>query len=183
VKTVCMECGAALEIGDYPFCPHGSIYEQNAQKFDPIVVHRNPDGSYSFPASHDAPVRAGCEKVEIRTLREADRITREVNAREDSQIREQHAHEQSNRDQNRRRNRADLDRLMAGGMWKNREGQVRHGMSAEGREFAARMREYVDSKPRTRPGSANFHIDVFANDSSNREAHADARTNWKSRKG
>jgi hypothetical protein len=166
--TTCSQCGAELQIGDFPFCPHGSIYAQTAQHFDPIVVHQAPDGSYSFPASVDAPVRPGYVKVEIRTLREADRITREVNSREDAAIRQQHHVEQAQREAKRSEYRAQLDR-------------AKERFSPKGREFAEKMREYVNSKRRPGPGSANFHIDVFANDRSNREVHRDARTDWKSR--
>jgi hypothetical protein len=167
--TTCSQCGAELQIGDFPFCPHGSIYAQYAQHFDPIVVHQAPDGSYSFPASVDAPLRPGYAKVEIRTLREADRITREVNSREDAAIRESHHASEAQREATLARNRAQLD-------------QAKARFSPQGREFAARMREYVNSKRRPGPGSANFHIDVFSHDRSNREEYRDARTDWKSRR-
>jgi hypothetical protein len=168
--TTCSQCGAELEIGSWPYCPHGSLYAQPAQHFDPIVVHQAADGSYSFPASVDAPIRPGYRKVEIRTLREADRITREVNSREDAKIEQVHRERQSQLAANVIKSRAELD-------------QAKSRFTPQGREFAAKMREYVNQKRRPGPGRANFHIDVFANDQSNREAHADARTDWKSRKG
>jgi hypothetical protein len=60
-------------------------------------------------------------------------------------------------------------------------------MSAHGRQFLDQAREYQEMKDQqrenSRPRSTNFHIDVFANDSSNREAYRDARTNWQGRKG
>ena len=169
LMTTCGECGAELQIGDWPYCPHGSIHEQNAQHFDPIVVHRDADGAYSFPASVDAPIRPGYERVEIRTLREADRLTREVNSHEDARIREAHYQSEATRDQSRRRNREVLDRL-------------KRRFSPAGLEFADGARRYVDQKPSRPPGSANFHIDVFAHDASNRELHADERTGWQRRK-
>jgi ElaB/YqjD/DUF883 family membrane-anchored ribosome-binding protein len=166
----CVRCGHELQIGDYPFCPHGSIFTQFAQHFDPIVLHQAADGSYSFPASVDAPVRPGYRKVEVRTIQEADRVTREVNSREESKAREIHAQSESMREATLSRNRRDMDKL-------------RDRLSDAGKQFAERARQYVDSKPRRGFQSPNFHMDVFSFDSSNREVHRDDRTGWKGRKG
>jgi len=172
--TVCSECGKEIHIGDFPFCPHDSIYRQTAQHFDPIVLHRSADGSYRFPASADAPVPEGYEKVAVRSIQEADRIAREVNAREDETLRNVQAQSETSRSLTRVRNRAFMD-------------SIRHKLSPAGREYLDRAREYVALKDRerenSRPRSTNFHMDVFANDSSNREQHRDSRTEWKGRKG
>ncbi len=167
--TTCATCGSELSIGDYPFCPHGSIFSQRAQHFDPIVLHQAADGSYSFPASVDAPLRPGYQKVEVRTIQEADRVTREVNAREESHARQIHEQNEAVRDQTLSRSRRDMDRL-------------RERLSPEGRQLADRAREYVNGKQRRAFRSPNFFIDVFAHDSSNREVHRDERTGWKGRK-
>jgi hypothetical protein len=172
--TLCQACGRVLEIGDYPFCPHGSIWSAHAQRFSPIVVHVSQAGEYRFPASVDAPIPAGYRKVEIRTIQEADRISREVNAREDSTLRAVQAQSDTSRSLTRARNRAFMD-------------SIRHKLSPAGREYLDRAREYVAQKDRarenSRPRSTNFFIDVFAHDASNRERHADERTGWKGRKG
>jgi hypothetical protein len=174
----CNQCGKELQIGDYPFCSapggHGSTLPSRAQHFDPIVVHVSHDGEYRFPASTDAPVPAGYAKVEIRTIQEADRISREVNAREDSTLRQVQHQSDAGRAATRARNRAFMNNL-------------RDRMSPAGRQFLDQAREYQEQKDRqrenTRPRSTNFHIEVFANDSSNRESHSDERTGWRSRKG
>lgn len=172
--VACANCGAELQIGDYPFCPHGSIYPNAAQHFDPIVVHVSGDGQYRFPASTDAAVPSGYRKVEIRTIQEADRVSREVNRSEDQTLRAVQRQSDESRMATRSRNRAFMNNL-------------RNRMSAHGRQFLDQAREYQEQKDKqrenSRPRSTNFHIDVFANDSSNREQHRDARTNWQGRKG
>jgi hypothetical protein len=180
--TTCAQCGKELAIGDYPFCPHETIFSQRAQRFDPIIVHRAPDGSYSFPGTSDATVPAGYERVEIRDMRAADRVVGEINRLEDARIREEHYRSTHQREAALARSREVMDRIKAGGAWRTRDGRVMHGLSSEGREFAERAREYVASKQRSGPSSANFHIDVLSHDSSNREPHRDARTEWRARR-
>lgn len=166
---ICKECGQETVIGDWPFCPHGSVLRQRAQHFDPIVLHQAADGSYSFPASADAPLREGYRKVEIRTIQEADKISREMNSKMDSQLRDAHAFNEALHSATLAKHRADVDR-------------IRDRLSARARELADGARAYVDGKRRPGPGPANFHFEVFAFDGSNREAHRDERTDWKSRR-
>ncbi|MGH9438617.1 MAG: hypothetical protein ACRD22_12180, partial [Terriglobia bacterium] len=75
-QAICASCGGELDIGSWPFCKsrsnplgHASTMERNAQHFDPVVVFRKPDGSYSIPG-RDKSTPPGCERVELRTLRE-----------------------------------------------------------------------------------------------------------------
>jgi hypothetical protein len=183
----CVRCGHELRIGDFPWCPHESIYANSAQHFDPIVVHVSGDGQYRFPAATDAPVPSGYRKVEIRTIQEADRISREVNAHEDQTLRAVQSQSDTSRMATRSRNREFIDKLLAGGAWKDSEGNTRHGLSAQARERVEAAREYLAQKDQQRknqrPRSTNFHIEVFSHDSSNREAYRDARTNWQSKRG
>ena len=63
---------------------------------------------------------------------------------------------------------------------------IRHKLSPQARQYLDRAREYIAEKDQrrdnSRPHSTNFHMDVFSNDSSNREQYSDARTEWKGRK-
>lgn len=174
ILTRCTICGQTLRIGDFPFCPHESARSSHAQGFDPIVVHVSADGSYRFPASTSAPVPEGYRALEIRTIQEADRITREVNTQEDVKLREVQAQSDHNRSETRKRNRAFMD-------------SRRDSLSPFTRQFMDRAREYQAIKDQeranSRPRSTNFHMDVFAHDSSNREQHSDERTGWRRRKG
>jgi hypothetical protein len=173
----CPDCGAELQLGDWPFCEgknnHGSIWGSHAQRFSPIVVHQNADGSYYWPGSTDEPVKAGRRKIEIRDIREADRVCREENARQDAALRSVQAQSDTSRSLTRQRNRDFMN-------------SIRHKLSPAGREFLDRAREYQAMKDKERgnskPRSTNFHFDVFAHDSSNREQHSDERTGWRSKK-
>ncbi len=169
----CTECGKELEIGQHPFCPHGYVRGAYAQAFSPIVIHVSADGQYRFPGSTDAAVPEGYRKVELRTIQEADRVTREVNAREDETLRSVQHQSETSRSLTRARNRAFMD-------------GIRSRLSPQAQQYLDRAREYVALKDRERsnvqPRSTNFYMDVFAHDSSNREGHADERTQWKNRK-
>lgn len=172
--TVCVHCNQELSIGDFPFCPHQPIRHAHAQGFDPVVVHVSASGEYRFPGTTDAAVPEGYRKVEIRTIQEADRVAREVNAQEDSKLRDVQRQSETNRLATRARNREFMDR-------------IRHKLSPAAQQYLDRAREYMAEKDQRRandrPRSTNFHFDVFAHDSSNRERYADQRTEWKSRKG
>lgn len=76
-EALCPSCGESLSLGSWPFCAsranptgHTPVHELNAQRFDPVVVFRKPDGSFSFPGRADAPVPHGCERIELKTTRE-----------------------------------------------------------------------------------------------------------------
>lgn len=44
-KTICDECGKELEIGDFPFCPHGKVPKYFNKPFVPYWdEHISPDG-------------------------------------------------------------------------------------------------------------------------------------------
>lgn len=173
--SLCSTCNRVLEIGDYPFCPHESIYARNAQAFDPIVLFQNPEtGAYSFPGSSGAALPAGHRRVEITNLRQADRVTSEINRSENQEIREQWHKEQASRGEKQKARREELKELM-------------RKMTPEGRRAAEQAMEYADRKRERRsmngPKDANFHMDVIAYDSSNRDVHTDRRTDWRGRKG
>jgi hypothetical protein len=172
--VTCNVCNQTVHIGDWPMCPHGSTRCSHAQGFDPIVVHVSADGTYSFPGAVDAPVKAGYRKVEIRTIQEADRVTKEVNAKEDSILRSVHAQSDQSRFATRARNREFID-------------SIKNKLSPAARQRIDQAREYLAQKDarreNTRPRATNFHMDVFSQDSSNREVHRDERTGWKGRKG
>lgn len=171
--STCPSCGHELHIGDFPFCEpgggHSPARSVNAALFDPVVIHRDAAGNIRYPANIHAPVPEGYQKVELRTVGEVRRFEAEVNQREHASADQHHsareaafAAAQSNR-------RSDL------------RGKMRN-MSAFGQDFARHAMERTDSS-RPQPRDVGFHLDVFSNDSSNREVHRDERTDWKGRKG
>jgi len=48
---------------------------------DAVVVFRKPDGTISYPGRNDAPTPKGCERVEMKSLREVQRFERENGVR------------------------------------------------------------------------------------------------------
>lgn len=167
----CKDCGHELQIGDYPYCPHESIYPSAAQSFSPVVVHRSADGSIRFPAHADAPVPKGFQKVEMTNLAQIRKFETEVNTRENALLRE-----------GRYKEKADIEsgRKIMREQFKER---VR-GFSPRGRAFAERAMEWSDKRGSKRDviRDANFHVEAFSFDSSNRDAYQDAGTNWQRRK-
>lgn len=172
----CGECGKALEVGDWPFCngagTHGSVLPERAQRFEPIVLHQGPDGSYRFPGHTDDPVPEGYRKVEITTLREADRVTREINERERAEAMEY-----------RERSRLHFDARRAEARRHLREELRRRGLSGRLAEAAMEYKDRQRAERERGNFDPGFHFEVFAFDASNRDSYRDARTEWRGRKG
>ena len=165
----CAGCGRTLEVGDWPFCPHGSTLGRFAQGFDPVVIHRDAAGNIRYPASIHAPVPEGYQRVELRTVHEVRKFEAEVNQRERAASDQHLSVREKQFSEKQAANRRELRTAM-------------EGMSNYGRDFAREAIERGNNKrPQTR--EVGFHLDVFSNDSSNREVHRDERTQWKGRKG
>jgi hypothetical protein len=170
----CSECGGEIEVGDWPFCNgnparHVPADGRFAAGFDPVVIHRDAAGNIRYPANIHAPVPEGYQKVELRTVSEVRRFEAEVNQREHVKADQHHSAREAAFAAAQSIRRSDL------------RGKMRN-MSAFGQDFARHAMERTDSS-RPQPRDVGFHLDVFSNDSSNRETHRDARTDWKGRKG
>ncbi len=170
----CSECGTELQVGDWPFCGgdqnrHVPADGRFAQGFDPVVIHRDAAGNIRYPGAADAPVPAGFQKVELRTMHEVRRFEAEVNQREhakaDQQLSRREAIFSAQQSQRRRDLRTQMERF-----------------SPLGRDFAHHAIDKGNNR-RAASRDVGFHLDVFSNDSSNREVHRDARTDWRGRKG
>jgi hypothetical protein len=165
----CKECGKELEIGDYPFCPHESIYPQQAQHFSPVVYHVDAHGNKRFPGSPDAPVPAGFEKRELTNIQEIRRFEREVNAEERQRYNEHKFREEMTFDPQRKARQEELRAAM-------------QHMSQYGRDFARAAMERTNAERRFKNFDAQFRIDVFSQNAGNRDPHCDASTGWRERK-
>jgi len=143
----------------------------DAQRFDPVVIHRDAAGNVRFPGAPDAAVPAGFEKVELRTVAEVRQFERGMDARERARFESGQAREGDFYAERQRKDRAELRAAML-------------RMSPYGREFAQVAMEENDRKNAGRKTSydPNFHVECFSMDSSNREVYRDERTNWKARK-
>ena len=139
-----------------------------SQGFDPVVIHRDAQGNIRYPAHINAPVPEGYQRVELRTTHEVRRFEAEVNQRErakaDMSLSQREAAFSAAQSQRRRELRSDMAH-----------------MSALGQDFA---REAISRSNNRRavPRDVGFHLDVFSNNSSNREVHRDAKTDWRGRK-
>jgi len=180
--VACSSCGHLLSIGDYPFCPHGSIYESDALRVAPILVYQNPTtGAFWFPGSNNDPTDAPSpssgfsRRLEITSIREMERLEKSMNARLESERADNLAYQHRALDIKRQELREENDaKLRARGITASRIRDL--------------TREYIDrrTEARRRAESSrrpNFHIQVLAYDASNRQGHADERTGWKERKG
>ncbi len=140
----------------------------DAQRFEPIVYHMTKDGHVSTPAHPDAPVRPGYERREARTIREIQSLERRVNRQELDKA-EAHQH----------REEVMLAHLRA----EKRSTFLRdvQRMSPRGRRIAEIAMEKNDNN-RPRLADPGVHFEVLHFDQSNRDAHQDATTGWRSRR-
>jgi hypothetical protein len=185
--TVCNQCGQEFEIGDWPYCPHGSIYERNARKWDDIVVWQSttdPD-KYSFPGQANERVPEGYVKLHITNLREADQFVSKMNDLEGRKMREQIELRRALDDAGIKDRRAEEDArgwvMKADGTKFYIRGNTRaENLQRRVREWADQLRERRRAQ-RGRP-DPHFHINVLSFDSGHRNSYSGQETGWRERK-
>jgi hypothetical protein len=168
----CPDCGLEPGIGQWPFRCKGTgehdLRPRRAQNIDPVVVHRAKDGTYRFPGSADAPIPAGYEKVELRTLAEVDAFSKKVNQ-----------HDRSIIDRHVERECQQIEAL---------EAQQRPELRAAMQRMTPAQRALaehairVNNSRRPKGFDSGFHLEIREMDASNRDAHRDVRTGWRGRK-
>ena len=170
----CPQCHQTLQIGDHPFCPHGSILPERAQRFAPIVYFRSPDGKIRLPMRANSRPPKGYEKVELSTRRQVERFEREMNQRERAEHDQIH-HEKSQRDLPITRLRQEAnDRLR----------QLSANFTPQGREAVAYLLEkaHRESQSPTPSYDPGFHVEIMHHNQSNRDPWSDRDTGWKDRR-
>ena len=170
----CESCGPDGDyVAELTFEPSIALKRPNsfAQSFDPVVIHKDASGNVRFPANSNAPIPAGFQKVELTNLHQIRQLEKEVNSKESAKLREHRYSERASSDEAKKVRREAFRQAVA-------------KMSPKGRQFAERAMEYVDQKKSKRGlgDEANFHLEAFSYDSSNREAYLDAQSDWKRRK-
>lgn len=171
-KHVCGYNGCALE-GEYsPSFWYNSALQterrvQNAQRMKPVVIHKDAQGNIRYPASADAPVPPGYEKVELTDFHAVRKFENEVNAR-DAVRAQEFAHSRS--------------QFLSGQLKENRrvmEGLVKN-FTPQGRKFYERMREVSEAKQRRGNNAARpaFYVEALTQNASNREGYSDSRNDW-----
>ena len=171
--TTCPQCGQELEIGAWPWCPHGSIYERNAQRWDAIVVWQsNSDAEkYSFPGQASEPCPEGYHRVELTNLREADQFVSRFNGIERRKLEGEREMRHALDDAGVRERRAAED---ARGVGSAQAAALRRAA----RVWADRLRE----RRRAFRVDPHFNINVLSYDSGHRNSYSGPETGWRERK-
>jgi len=156
----CLDCGEPM---DYrPAFNYTS--ETRAQRFSPVVIHKDAAGNVRFPGRADAPVPEGFQKVELTNIHEVRKFEKDMNSRDREQA---------------EKFRGVRGQFLDGQLAANREAmkELVKRFTPRGRFFYDKMREASEAKQKqgakdVRPA---FYIDAFSNDASNRESHFDER--------
>lgn len=149
----CEKCGKVVDFGDWPFCPHPSTNPERAIAATPTVIYKNKDGKLYYPVGPMARPPKGYEKIELRTVRERDKLEREVNAQESAKLREHWHQERAAWNETVREQSANIDRTI--------DTMKRNGYSPKLLEKARadmdRKTKDYDSKVKQ---NANFYIEA-----------------------
>lgn len=144
----------------------------NAQPFSPVVIHKDANGNFRFPASTDAPIPPGFQKVELTNVYQIRELEREVN-RGDREKAE--------------RFRISKQALTDGQLAENRRvmTEIVKGFSPRGKRFYDRMKQMsqLRQKQGPKPTNPEFVVDAFSHNQSNREGFFDERITHGSHRG
>ncbi len=169
VQNALCECGGIFV---WKRVVYGDPPTRNAQPFDPVVLFRDPtapEGEYRTPGWNDEATPAGFERVEIRSIREWEQVTKQMSAAG-----------------RRKAEEAYYDRREAIGKVKAElHAELRREMQhfdGPMREFAAAALERSEARKGRPMPSGEVVAQALEYDSSNREAWRDERTGWKGRR-
>ena len=179
-------CGeeGCTEVGEYRPSFWYSSRVQLAQRFSPVVIHRDADGNVRFPGHANAPVPEGFQKVELATLHDVRKFEAEIGKRDTAKSEKFREARAAFLDGQLKANREAVDRIVAGGTWQgtDEQGRIveRRGMSERGLKILHQLREASKQKQAQGRSSANpaFFVEAFTQNASNREHHRDESTSW-----
>lgn len=180
------ECGAAAEVVWIKF--PGTVHGSNAQRFDPVVVFKKPDGTYAFPGRSNDQTPAGMQRVELTSAQAVRRFEKQENARVKQQNEARLEREDRQFGKVKGTRRAMLRQQMDGSLpiEKPTGEKVYHKFSGPGRKFAEFAMKKSDDRPslskQAEKFEPNFHVEAFSVDSANRLPHNDVDTGLKDRK-
>jgi len=162
-----------------PVAWHPSYYYNSpAQRFDPVVIHRDAAGNVRFPGNTNAPVPEGFQKVELRDMTEIRKFEGEMNRKDASAAADFHAAQQSYRAGQLAHNREQLARGFATHDEAGRPVTVSlDKFSPRGREFYEAMRKQSDARTH-RAARPEFYIEAFTQNASNRDDHHDPSVSY-----
>lgn len=175
--TVCSDCGQELQIGSWAWCPHGSVFPETAQRFDPIIVWQSniDSAKYSFPGQANEPVPKGFHTLEITNMRQADQFVSRFNHIERQKLEAERRERYALDDAGVKQRRYEEDAL----------GKLRGNSRAEA--LQRRVREWADKQrdrrremhPRIDP---HFHNNALSFFSGNRASFSGPETSWREKK-
>lgn len=179
----CTEEGCT-EVGEYRPSFWYSSRVQLAQRFSPVVIHRDASGNVRFPGHANAPIPEGFQKVELSTLHDVRKFEAEIGKQDSVKSEQFRASRAEFLDGQLKANREAVDRIVAGGTWEgtDEQGRIiqRRGMSERGLKILHQLREASKQKQAQGRSNANpaFYVEAFTQDASNREHHRDQSTEW-----
>lgn len=133
-----------------------STYERLAQPFKPVVVFRKRDGSISVPGDSSKPTPRGCERLELKTLKQVRDFERHMDRREQARFEERRVREQQQ-----------FEHVQ--GLGRSLLRQKMQRMSPQGRDFAQFVINHQNQMSEC-PYDAGCHVDVFSYEPSNMDA-------------
>lgn len=134
-----------------------SSRRSQAQPFDPVLVYRDRSGHIRFPGRSSGKVPKGYEPVYLKTTSQVRSFERQMNAKERERYMQSKEREARQFDPMISRSRSELRQKM-------------HHFSPAGRELAeVAMRENDSSSSINMKFDAEFRLDAFSDDASNRE--------------
>jgi hypothetical protein len=182
-RIPCPECYAKISAGggrvymdpteyaEIVFLPH-SERSENANHFEPVLVFKKRDGTFIFPGRSNERTPKGCERVELKNIAQVRRFEREENQRLKNIHQESMGRRGANYEAEKKERREQLKAILG-------------KMSPRVRKLAEFAMKQSDEKEsyssRASRYDANFRIDAFSNDRSNRSEFRDSDTDWKKR--
>jgi len=148
----CEQCGASADRAYVYQRPHsyGGLT-------DPVVVYKNPDGTYGIPGTRDARIPEGSERIELRSAADVRRVEREMTQHEYSKFVSKQEREEQTFGAAHAEKRAELREKM-------------RNFSERGKAFARVAMQQNDNAHRKR-FQTNTFFDAFSNDASNRDGY------------
>jgi hypothetical protein len=175
---------ACTEEGEYRPSFWYSSSVQTAQRFSPVVIHRDEHGNVRFPGNANAPVPEGFQKVELATIHDVRKFEAEINKQDTIKSEKFREARAKFLDGQLKANREAVDEIIRGGTWQGTDEHgrpvERRGISPRGMKILEQLRAASRLKQERGRSQTNpeFFIEAFSKDASNREHHRDASTNW-----
>jgi hypothetical protein len=171
-QTEFWPCPECCSLAERVFLPRPERPE-NANRFNPVVVFRKPNGEYRFPGRADERTPRGCVRVELKDIQAVRKFEKQENQRLKTIHEASMARRGANYEAEKKERREILKSVLS-------------KMSPRARQFAEFAMSMSDAKEsyshRASQYDANFRIDAFSNDASNRSEFRDVDTRWKNKR-